>query len=326
MPSDIELMLKAKAGYKVAFDEIIRRYHAPVIAFFQHRLWNRDRAMAEDFAQDVFTRLYEALPNYEPQGEFVSYLYSIARNLWRDHARRLRTRPRSMSLDQTATTSPHPDDAPTLLHQLSADVAPPDANLEREETLRGFQAAVADLPDDLSLMFTLFHIHGKKYDEIATIMNVPLGTVKSRMSSAYERVRQGFLKRRPDMTETLAPSNEPKKSTRRIRVSLDWKSQSKFASAAKNAGDEANSSSTDAPNPPNPSNPSDDASSAEGSSRSRSRSRVEGVGAEVSALGDAETERGTESGQEPRSIGKSNRRRRTKSHQSTAPRRPPSSA
>ncbi len=186
MRSDVELMLKAREGSTVAFDWLVKRHHRAVVQYFHWRLW--DRSLAEDFAQDVFLKLFQALPNYVPrgQGQFRSYLFSIAANHLKDHIRRVKARPRLVSLSNPRNE----DDDDNLLERLTAVESPPDAGLERDETEQRLCEALTDLPEDQYLVFSMHKHVGMKYEEIAVDLGIKTGTVKSRISAAYQHLRR----------------------------------------------------------------------------------------------------------------------------------------
>ena len=186
MRSDVELMLKAKAGSTVAFDWLVKRHFKPVVQFFYWRLW--DKSQAEDLAQEVFIKLFSSLASYDPRGQFKSYLFSIATNHLRDHMRRVKVRPTYVSLNSSGD-----DDDGDLLDKLTGVEMPPEANLELDETSQKLADALSELPEDQYLVFTMHKHEGLKYEEIAERLDVKLGTIKSRMNTVYQHLRRAVF-------------------------------------------------------------------------------------------------------------------------------------
>src|SRR5712692_11662531 len=79
MDQDLDLMLRVRAGDSASFEELLRRYRVPLVSYFRRML--RDPALAEDLAQEVFLRVYQARERYRPEARFTTWLYRIATNL-----------------------------------------------------------------------------------------------------------------------------------------------------------------------------------------------------------------------------------------------------
>ncbi|MGE0433586.1 MAG: RNA polymerase sigma factor [Planctomycetota bacterium] len=206
MRSDVELMLKAKAGSTVAFDWLVKRHFKPVVQFFYWRLW--DKSQAEDLAQEVFIKLFQNLHNYDPRGQFKSYLFSIATNHLRDHMRRVKVRPSLVSLSGAGGDDGDDGD---LLDKLTAVEMPPDANLELDETAAKLAQALTELPEDQYLVFSMHKHEGLKYEEISEALGIKLGTVKSRMNTVYQHLRRAVFGAEqelpvPDVVDGVAAS------------------------------------------------------------------------------------------------------------------------
>ncbi len=181
---DPDLLARFRAGDREAFDAIVTRYQEPLIRFFYRLCWDRDRA--EDFAQDVFLRLLRGAATYEPQGKLSTFLYRIATNRWIDHYRSRRPRPRLLSLDAAA----HEEDSP-LLEGLAAP-APARDPLSAAEDRDRLQAALQRLSMHHRLVFELAVFQNLPYKEVADLLKIPEGTVKSRMHHAV-RALKGIL-------------------------------------------------------------------------------------------------------------------------------------
>ena len=159
---DAEAVKLAAGGDADAFMTLVRRYRAPLIAYVHGRTRIRDEA--EDIAQDVLCKAWEHLPRLRDPGAFAGWLYKIAANAILSASRR--RRPMNLS-----------DDLPDLSPEPSCD-----ASVD-------IHAAVGALPEDFRTAVSLRHFSGMSTDEVARALGVPPGTVRSRLSRAYARLR-----------------------------------------------------------------------------------------------------------------------------------------
>ena len=158
------------------FEEFVRLEAATFIGFFE-RL-GADGAEAEDLTQEVFLRLYRSAPEYEARDVFGGYALRIARNAWIDAGRRRAARP-------TPT-----GELPVEELELADDLAPGPRDLEVAEESSRARVALARLPEGQRWVFELAVLHGRPYPEIAELLGIPLGTVKSRVFHAVRRLRE----------------------------------------------------------------------------------------------------------------------------------------
>jgi RNA polymerase sigma-70 factor (ECF subfamily) len=182
---DEELILLFQDGDKEAFSEIVRRYQANIVNFFYHQCY--DRATAEDLAQEVFLRLHLHLGDYEPRSRFRAFLYRVAKNLWIDRIRRTGSgRRKEVTID---APSGGDEDAGSLKDHLRSGQGQPSDFMLKDE-LRGLvRKALDKLPEEHRVVVILSEIHGLAYDEIAESLDIPVGTVKSRMHHAMGRLK-----------------------------------------------------------------------------------------------------------------------------------------
>ena len=183
---DEKLMLKVKEGDLAAFEAIFESYKGPLGRFFYHLVW--DAGLTEDYIQEVFIRLWKGAPEYEPSGKFSTYLFQIAKNFWFNEHKRLKRKPRRHSLDV-----PMCDDGETGAAQVMADDPTPSTMMANAEMKARIQDALEMLPEKQRLVFVMCEYQGLKYHEIAEVLEIPLGTVKSRMSGA-EKILRGKLR------------------------------------------------------------------------------------------------------------------------------------
>ena len=178
---DAELMLAFRKGDESAFVKLIERYQVPLINHFYRLLF--DRHIAEDLTQEVFIRLDQHKASYEPVAKFATYLYRIARNCWIDHLRRTKHEREVLSLDAAD------EDELSFHDQVPAPTEPPVEAARRSELAEEVGRTVELLPESQREVFVLAVIDGMKYLEIAEVLGVPVGTVKSRMHNALRTLR-----------------------------------------------------------------------------------------------------------------------------------------
>lgn len=172
--TDIELMLRTKAGNTLAFQQIVARYRDPLLRFFRAVL--EDRSLAEDYTQETFMRLWLTRERYEPTGKFSTYLYGIGKHYWFNQRKKV----------QLPTTSIDSEMFPVL--SASAATEPETMLLEQTRQTR-IRQAIAALPVHYRAVFEMSHLEGRSYAEISDRLGIPVGTVKSRMSEAVRRLR-----------------------------------------------------------------------------------------------------------------------------------------
>ena len=174
-----------KAGKLGAFTELVDRHQRSLINFFYHLGW--DRQVAEDCAQEVFLRLYRHAATYEPQAKFTTFLYRIARNLWIDRVRSVASRGgKQVSLE----AEQGPAGERSLRDRLAGPAPTPVEILERQETEAALKRAIELLPEEQRTVLVLSEMQGLKYQEIGAILDIPVGTVKSRMHTAMEKLKE----------------------------------------------------------------------------------------------------------------------------------------
>ncbi len=182
--ADTELMLRVKRGDPRAFGELVERFVRPLASFF-HRL-GADASTAEDCAQDVFLKLFRTRTAYEPRAKFSTYLFSIARHHWIDVVRHRAAGPTTVSSDAGGGDEAHGSPADRLV---AADTEV-DARARADEVGAALRRAVADLSDEQREVFALVQQEGMRYQEIADLLGIPVGTVKSRVHAVMHTLRE----------------------------------------------------------------------------------------------------------------------------------------
>jgi len=178
---DIRIMERIRDGDQEAVILLVERFQHELVGFFYHLCW--DQLVAEELAHDVFVNVYRSRSRYQATAKVRTYLYRIAHNLWIDHLRRQR---RHLSLDaelgEQSLRLVNTLKAPTTLDE--------DERGARNLVIRTrVQEALANLPEGQREVFVLANNHAMKYQDIATTLSIPEGTVKSRMHNAVRALR-----------------------------------------------------------------------------------------------------------------------------------------
>ncbi len=197
--SDEALMLCVQAGEFSSLQELVGRYERNLYNFLAR--YTGDAHLAEDIFQETFLRLIERREQFDPDRGFRPWLYSIAANLARDACRRREVRSRF--------------GAEALVERAVQE--PPDVEAERREEMDLVRATLAELPEDARSMVLLHFYQGLRYKEVAEILDVPVGTVKSRVHWAVERLCRAWSEGAPSAVNEAGA--KVGSDTRRSRMS-----------------------------------------------------------------------------------------------------------
>lgn len=176
---DRKLVARAQKGDKAAFDLLVRKYQHKVAKLVGRYV--RDRGEAEDVAQEAFLRAWRALGGFRGESAFYTWLYRIAVNTAKNHLESLRRRPPSLDLEAEGLETL--DGGEGLREQ-----ATPERQLLTDEIAATVHRVLEALPADLRTAITLREVEGLSYEEIAEIMDCPIGTVRSRIFRAREAI------------------------------------------------------------------------------------------------------------------------------------------
>ncbi len=181
---DAILIERFQRGDHNAMDTLIQRHQTRAYQY-AYRL-TRDRDIAADVVADAFVRVYRAAHTFKGQSAFTTWLYRILTNCFLDMRKKAGSRP-TVSLEATLQT----EDG-SLERQFEADSRTPHEEAERSERERSIGTAVAGLPEYQRAMILMFHVEMLSYEEIAEALDLPIGTVKSRLNRARLGLRMAL--------------------------------------------------------------------------------------------------------------------------------------
>jgi RNA polymerase sigma-70 factor (ECF subfamily) len=187
-PTDEQLLANHLKGDPDAFGSLVDRHHRELFGFIVR--FTGSRAAAEDVVQEAFLQVHLAATSFDPERRLKPWLFTIAANKARDFLRS-RVRRREVPLDAPVDLRADSDEERFLA--LMANAGPtPVADLERAETGLMVRETVGQLPPALREVLLLAYFHNFAYKEMADILDIPLGTVKSRLHSAVGRFAKLF--------------------------------------------------------------------------------------------------------------------------------------
>ena len=170
-----ELIQRSQSGDGEAFGVLVERYKAKVFSLVYG--FTRDRAAADDLAQEVFIKAYYSLPKFKAESGFGTWLYRIAVNHAKDFLRKSRQRQKEVSIEDVGEQA------------LEAPGAGPEENREEEGRRQVIREALERLPEKYRVILTLRDIDGLSYEDISGIMKLSPGTVDSRLHRARRKLR-----------------------------------------------------------------------------------------------------------------------------------------
>jgi RNA polymerase sigma-70 factor (ECF subfamily) len=179
---DAALVERCRAGDVAAFEPLVEKYRQRVYRLAYNVL--RDREEAWDVAQDAFIRAYQALPNFRGQAAFYTWLFRIVMNVAADRARQRAARGRAFGTDPV----PEEEWDRVMVDERPGDESPDQAAARGQQRARIVQA-LDTLPEHHRTIVVLSDLEGLSYREIAEVLDIPMGTVMSRLHNARKRLR-----------------------------------------------------------------------------------------------------------------------------------------
>ena len=176
---DQTLVARVQRGEKGAFDLLVRKYQHKVAKLISRYVSNR--AEVEDITQEVFIKAFRGLPGFRGESAFYTWLYRIAVNTAKNYLESQGRRPPGAGIDIESAE---------VLDSMESlrDVATPERDMLTGEIADTVNRAIAALPPDLRTAITLRDLDGLSYEEIAQVMDCPIGTVRSRIFRAREAI------------------------------------------------------------------------------------------------------------------------------------------
>ncbi|MFL5568537.1 MAG: RNA polymerase sigma factor [Gemmatimonadaceae bacterium] len=185
--SDQQVVVFAQEGREDAYRELVKRYERPVFSLIYRMV--RDNETAEDLAQETFIKVLNNIDRYRPEFKFSSWLFKIANNVAIDHLRRRQLDTVSMDGSPHATT---PDAVMASAIELSDASESALEEMEAKELGSAIEQAIARLRPEYRSCILLRHVEGRSYEEIATTLDLPLGTVKTYIHRARHELRRAL--------------------------------------------------------------------------------------------------------------------------------------
>lgn len=179
---DQELVERAQRGDKSAFDLLVQKYQRKLGRLLSRMI--RDQAEVEDVVQEAFIKAYRALPNFRGDSAFYTWLYRIGINTAKNYLVAMGRRPQ-VSTEIEVEDAENFEDGQEL-----RTIDTPETELMTKQIAKTVNDTVAGLPEELRTAITLREIEGLSYEEIATLMGCPIGTVRSRIFRARETIAE----------------------------------------------------------------------------------------------------------------------------------------
>jgi RNA polymerase sigma-70 factor (ECF subfamily) len=183
--TDQEVVERARDGAEPAHRELVRRYQRPVFSLIYRMV--RDRELAEDLAQETFVKVLNALERYRPEFKFSSWVFKIANNQAIDHLRKKELDTLSLEGGPDATTA---DRIEATALQIGDTTESPLEELVARELGSAIEHAISRLRPEYQSCIVLRHVEGRPYEEIAKMLELPLGTVKTYIHRARAELRE----------------------------------------------------------------------------------------------------------------------------------------
>lgn len=180
--SDAELLDRSAAGDEGAFREIVNRYKNGLYAFLRNFLNRQD--VIEDVFQETFLQLFTSSESFDPTRPLRPWLYTIAANKAKDALRKMQ---RTAAVPIGTMTESEDMSFGDMLNVLGSEEERPFEGLERDETASNVRRVVSNMPDNLREILVLAYFNKFSYKQMAQVLSIPIGTVKSRLHTAVGR-------------------------------------------------------------------------------------------------------------------------------------------
>jgi RNA polymerase sigma-70 factor (ECF subfamily) len=194
-PSDEQLLEAYRRGNRAAFTLLVQRYQRELFHFLVRFLGNR--AAAEDVFQETFLQVHQSIDLFDSSRRFRPWLFTIAANKARDLIRSMARRPTN---PLQASISPGEDDGGEFIDLMQSVPDRPEDPMQLEELQQAVQRTVMGMPEHLREILLLSYFHQFPYKQIGEILDIPLGTVKSRLHAAVAYFAEQWKRSNPDQS------------------------------------------------------------------------------------------------------------------------------
>ncbi len=193
--NDRQLVARVQKGDRRAFDLLVIKYQHRILALVSRFV--HDFAEAQDVTQEAFIKAYRALPGFRGDSQFYTWMYRIAVNTAKNYlvSRGRKTPTRDIDLDDAEFFTEE---------QNLKDIETPDSLLQRDQLHKVVFDAIEALPEELRMAVTLRELDGLSYEEIAEVMDCPIGTVRSRIFRAREAIDRKMQPLLADTADSMA--------------------------------------------------------------------------------------------------------------------------
>jgi len=185
--TDAELLARYAAGDEDAFHEIVSRYKNSLYAFLKQFLNRQD--LVEDVFQETFLQLFTSRESFDPARPLRPWLFTIAANKAKDA---LRKSQRTTAIPIGTISESEEMSFDDVLNTLTSDTTMPYEKLEKSETASRVAKIIANMPENLREILILAYFNKFSYKQMAQILSIPIGTVKSRLHTAVARFAKDF--------------------------------------------------------------------------------------------------------------------------------------
>ncbi len=186
-PTDAELLAHYAAGEEQAFRELVSRYKNSLYIFLRRFLNQQD--LVEDVFQETFLQLFTSRASFDTSRPLKPWLFTIAANKAKDA---LRKQQRTAATPIGTIAEPQEMSFDDVLNTLTSDTTRPYEELERDEAAARVRQIIADMPENLRQILILAYFNKFSYKQMAQILSIPIGTVKSRLHAAVGRFANDY--------------------------------------------------------------------------------------------------------------------------------------
>ena len=180
MDEDQELILQSQKGKMKAFQKLVEKYKKPAFFISLGLVGNRDDAY--DLSQEAFIRIYTNIKKFNPQLKFFNWFYTILSNLCKNHLRKMEVRKNYIKSDMVNAEMNH----------LAQRALSPDVLVEKNEINLRLWEEITKLPYEFKEIIVLKHFQGFSYKKISEMLNIPMGSVMSRLYHARKKLKENL--------------------------------------------------------------------------------------------------------------------------------------